>query len=201
MKHLLLSIFVLCIAFGLFAQTAGIKLQSSYNFEAVGNYTSAIEPMKALEQMDDQEPFYKLRLGWLYYCAAQYAKALNYYQKAYALNSTLESAEGILTCATALGQWETVVETGNKILAKYATYFTALTKTAYAYYRLKNYSSCATLYKQVLDMYPYNLEVKGYLLSAQSLGGDVNGARKTYNELKKYSPNNPFVLEYAKSQE
>lgn len=194
------SILILIIMLGsmtLFAQPTSVLLQTSYNAEASGNYQSAIEAMKTLEKNDNADAFYKLRLGWLYYSSGQYQSAYEYYTKTTTLTNCLEAKEGLINAAYMLGKWEKVISTGNQILAKYPDHFSAQTKTAYSYYMTKDYVAAAAIYNKLLTTYPYNLELRGYYLSCQVLAGDLPNAKRTFQQLQQYSPNNPFVLQYA----
>jgi tetratricopeptide (TPR) repeat protein len=192
-----LVIIYMC-SIGLYAQSTATLLQTSYNAEAAGNYQLAIESIKTLEKNNDADPFYKLRLGWLNYSSGQYQTALDYYTKAASLSGCLEAKEGIINCAYSLGKWEKVISIGNQILAKFPDHYSAMTKTAYSYYVLNNYQGAANIYKRLLGYYQYNLELMGYYLSCQVLLNDMVNAKKTFLQLQKYSPNNPFVVKYAK---
>ncbi len=191
-------IMVLFISNILFAQPAATLLQTSYNAEAGNNFQLAIESIKTIEKDNDADPFYKLRLGWLYYSSGQYQSALDYYTKASSLTNCLEAKEGIINSAYLLGKWDKVIATGNLILDKFPDHYSALTKTAYSQYVLKNYVAAASIYYKLLNYYQYNLEIRGYYLSCQVLAGDLVNAKRTFQQLQQYSPNNPFILEYAK---
>lgn len=179
----------------------GQKLTASYAAEATGQYSDAIEVLKPLAERDTADAFYQLRLGWLYYLSGQYNVAQVYYQKSRQLTSSQEAEEGLLNCALARTNWDAVVNFGTTILKKYPQNSGIMAKTGFAYYSKKDYASAAEMYRRILDIYPYNLEAKGYLLSCQVLGGERLKAKATYRELKRYSPKNPFVLEYAKQME
>jgi tetratricopeptide (TPR) repeat protein len=194
-----LLIIMICVGSVLLvAQPTAVLLQTSYNAEAASNYQLAIESMKTVEKTNDKDPFFKLRLGWLYYSSGQYQSAFDYYTKTATLSNCLEAKEGIINAAYMLGKWDKIITTGNLILAKYPDHYSALTKMAYSYYAQKNYTAASPLYYKLLTMYPYNLELRGYYLSCEVLSGDLVNGKTTFNQLQQYSPNNPFVLEYAK---
>lgn len=194
----IISMMIIMSSALLFAQPIATLLQTSYTAEANSNYQLAIESMKSVEKENDTDPFFKLRLGWLYYNSGQYQSALEYYTKTATLSNCLEAKEGIINSAYMLGKWDKVIAVGNQIITKYPDHYYALTKTAYSYYALKNYVSAANLYNKLLTNYQYNLELRGYYLSCQVLLGDMTNAKRTFLQLQQYSPNNPFILEYAK---
>jgi tetratricopeptide (TPR) repeat protein len=196
--YFIISMMIISMSALLFAQPVATLLQTSYNAEANSNYQLAIESMKTVEKDNDSDPFFKLRLGWLYYSSGQYQSALDYYTKTTGLSNCLEAKEGVVNSAYMLGKWDKVIATGNQILAKYPDHYYALTKTAYSYYAMKDYVAAANLYNKLLTTYQYNLELRGYYLSCQVLLGDLVNAKRTFLQLQQYSPNNPFILEYAK---
>ncbi len=197
MKKIVLTLIAMFMALYLIAQPE-TDMVNSYIAEANGKYPDAIAYMKSAEMTNNKDAFYKLRLGWLHYMSGQYKAAENYYAESYKLENSLEAIEGALGCTYNLGNWDKTIEYCQTILKSYPQNFLALAKLAYSYYVKKNFTNAAIYYKKANSMYPYNLELMGYLLSSQVLSDDRVESKKTYQILKKYSPKNGFVLEYQK---
>ncbi|MCD4650207.1 MAG: tetratricopeptide repeat protein [Candidatus Cloacimonetes bacterium] len=197
-RNSLVILIILC-AVGLMAQTPQTMIQNSYTYESTGDYVTAIELMHKLTQMDKSDAFYQLRLGWLYYSSGQYTQAELYYNASLQLEKTRESMEGLLNSAYAMGNWDKTISYAQQILKNNPNHFSALTILAYGQFIKKNFKDSANSYLKAVKLYPYNLEILGYLLSAQVNSDDKLGAEITYKKLKRYAPQNQYVLEYENS--
>jgi len=181
--------------------TNGQTIQDSYTAETNGNYTQAIEIMKSLEAADSNEPFYKLRLGWLSFNSGKYSDALTYYQKAYKLSPTLEAREGISKSFMYLGLWNDAIDNAQAILKDYPQHLVSLLQIGYAQYAKKEYRAAIEAYEKVLKLYPYDLDSHAYLIGAYYYTNNRQDAKKHWLLMKKIYPASPFVTDFARAFE
>jgi tetratricopeptide (TPR) repeat protein len=187
---------------GLLAQTQGTSnIEKSYAAEKTGNYTGAIELMKTLESSDANDPYFKLRLGWLYYSSAKYNEAIGYYQKSLAIKASADGYEGLVNCYLALGLWNDVIARSDDALKMYPSHYTFLLKAGYAMYMKMEYKAAIDYYQRVLTINPYNYEARGYLINSNYYYNDRVEAKKQWLVMKKYYPDSAFVIDWVKTFE
>jgi tetratricopeptide (TPR) repeat protein len=191
-----LAIFVMILVASVANIEAGESIAESYTYEQNAQYNKAIEIVLKLEKNEPQEAYYKLRLGWLYSLNADYLKSEYYYTNALKIEESLEGQEGLIYSLFMLSRWDSIIEKGLNLLGKYPHHFTVLTRVAYSYYAKQNYANAAKYYQHASELYPYNLEVMGYLLDSQHKNKNLIEADKLYHKLLKFSPQNPFILTY-----
>lgn len=173
-----------------------VSIEISYALEAQGRIKDAVQIMLQLERNHPQEPFFKLRLGWLFFSMEDYKKAEQYYGQSLQLDKSLEAWEGLMNSQYYQADWEKTIGTGKEILAKYPHNFIVLTAVAYSFYAMADYSQAALYYGKAAGIYPYNLEVMGYLLSSYHLSGETGKAKEIYQKLAQYNPENYFIQAY-----
>ena len=197
MRNMMITVLLLA-ASGLLAGQMEDLITESYDFEAIERYDAAIKSMTKLVELDDDNAFYLLRLGWLYYASGQYAAAERYYALSAEVDPSLESLEGRMNSAYAQQKWSDALSAADDVLKRFPNHFYALATKGYAYYTRGDYEQSVNFYRKALTIYPYNLEAMGYLLSAEMRSGDRQAGAETLQRLAPLSPNNPFVLEYEK---
>jgi len=200
MKKEIVLLLIVVFAVTLIAEDPYIMIQNSYTYEATGDYVTAIALMNKLAEMNKSDAFYQLRLGWLYYSSGQYTQAELHYANALKNEKTREAMEGLLNSAYAIGNWTKTIKYAEQLVGVYRNHFTALKTLAYGQFIQKDYKNSANNYLKAAKIYPYDLEVLGYLLSAQVNGNDKLGAEITFKKLKRYAPQNQYVLEYENSK-
>jgi len=170
-------------------------IYKSYRAEYEQNYEEAINMVLLLEKKYPRDYFFKLRTAWLYYSTGQYIEAEKYYQKAHSVNAkALEPLTGLMNCAYAIGLWSKVVEYGEQLLEADPLDSYTLSSVAYAYYSQRNYQTAAALYRKILDYYPADLSARGYLGWCYHFAGDDRGARREFETLLRYSPENKTAV-------
>lgn len=181
------------------AQNSAQKLVVSYAAESKGDYHGSLTAMRTVLQQDESEPFYQLRIGWLCYCNGRNAEAATYYAKVAKTGKSEEAFEGLVNAEYAQKNWSKVLSVGTQLLTENSQNRRVQMIVAYACMKTEKYKNAIVHYQNVLEHTPYNLDALGYMLHCQRSIGDAV-AQKTYRLLKKYSPQNPFVLEYAANQ-
>jgi len=200
MKHSLLLIILVMLAIACLSaqQNTAAPIQNSYSAETAGNYAGALDIMKTLETADNNDPFYKLRIGWRYYCQGKYNDAMGYYQKSLKLESSPDAYEGLANCYLALGYWNEAITTANNLLKDNPFNTNALLKAGYAMYMKKEYKSAEDYYLRVIKVNPFNFEARAYLIGSYYYDNNPQEAKKHYQTLKKYCPTSPFVTDFTK---
>lgn len=193
-KYLLLILILLYALPMLAANLASI--QDSYLAEAKGDYATALLQMQKLAQNDPNELFYSMRMAWLQYLLGSYQEAMKLYQVALNKLEHLDAHLGIINCQLALGQWEAALAKSAQLLPSHPHNTILLGKAAYAAFMQKNYSQAAEYYANILEIYPWDMENRGYLVNNLYLSGDLKTAKQQYTLLKKYAPNSEIVIAY-----
>ena len=151
---LLLTIF----SFTVLAQDAVINaFKESYSLEKSGEYTKAIDKLKAVYQLDSYEM--NLRLGWLNYLAGLLSESTSFYSKAVELKPyAIEAKFGIVYPAAALGKWDEVIAQYNKILEIDPQQTVANYRLGLIYYGKENYEKADSYLEKVVSLYPFDYD-------------------------------------------
>jgi tetratricopeptide (TPR) repeat protein len=137
-----------------------------------------------------------MRIAWLQYLLGSYPEAMNHYQTALAKLDHLDAHLGIINCQLALGQWDAALTKTEQLLPSHSDSSTLLGKAAYAAYMKKDYSRAAELYRNIVSLYPWDLDNRAYLVNNLYLSGAVNLAKQQYAILRKYAPLSQTVIDY-----
>jgi tetratricopeptide (TPR) repeat protein len=172
-------------------------ITDSYNAESARNYSRALEIMRALASTNGQDEFYILRIAWLQYLLGNYGDALKDYQKSNSIYPSLDAQIGILNCQLALAKWTEARAFADGILKQYPQSTAVMGKAAYAAYMKQDYRAAADYYLDMIEITPWDMEVRGYLVNNLYLAKDVSNAKKHYQKLLKYYPESSIVKEYA----
>lgn len=193
-----IRIITLTLALGLtlplLAQKADIA--QSYTLEGQANYVGSLEIMRELATADASEPFYQVRIAWLEYLLGRYERAISSYRKAIDLRDNLDARVGIINCHLALSDYRPALNAADSLLVEHRQNTQLLGKAAYAAFMLKEHSQAADYYKRILQLYPWDMEIRGYLVNNLYLAKRVEEAKAEYRLLKKYYPLSGIVAQY-----
>ncbi|MDP2173792.1 MAG: hypothetical protein Q8J62_08465 [Candidatus Cloacimonadaceae bacterium] len=171
-------------------------ISESYQAETDGNYVLAHLIMQELLEQDKNEPFFQIRSAWLLYQMGKHAEALVSYQNANRLRENIDANIGIINCQLALGNWKDALSLGSMQVKLHPENTTLLGKAAYAAYMIKDYAKAAQFYTHIFQVYPWDMENRGYLVNNLYLSGDINGAKEHFRLLKKYYPQSAIITIY-----
>lgn len=190
----------ICLSLGLMIllslMLAQNSITDSYNLESSGNYSGALEIMQGLKQQDPTDAFYQMRVAWLQYLLGQYQSALASYNAAAQTLDHLDAWTGMVNCHLALANWVEARRITGDLLTNHAQNPTILGKAAYASFMMKDYQASAAIFGRIVELYPWDMENRGYLLNNLYLAGRIEEARAQYNLLKKYYPASSMLSEY-----
>ena len=196
MKQFILSCLLILVAGFLLGQGKA-SITDSYNAETARNYTRALQIMEDLNTSDPNDEFYILRIAWLQYLLGRYNDSLKNYQKSNNIFPSLDAQTGILNCQLALGLWNDAHNQAEKKKKKFSQNIVVLSKAAYATYMLQNYRATADYYQRIINISPWDMEARGYLVNNLYLAKDIENARKHYQILIKYAPDSAMAKEYS----
>lgn len=151
---------LLVIPMGTFSQSFEKKVsafQQSYINEASGNYTQAIEDLKAVFEEDSYET--NLRLGYLCYLAGRFTESIAYYSKAIDLMPySVEARLGFAYPSSAIGNYTQVLNQYEKILEITPNNSIVLHRMGLIYYGRADYLKAEKYFQKVVNLYPFDYE-------------------------------------------
>lgn len=174
---------------------AQAEFAESYKQEAAGNLIGAIKTTKVTLA---REPVYyeaALRLAYLYTISAAYIDAEDAYRKASALRAeALEPRLGLLGVLAAKAKWDEVIKEGAAALKLDEHNATVTGRIAFAKFMKGDYAGAETAYKQLLELFPSDLELKIGLAYTYLKAGNKKEASQLFDDILTVSPGNPRGL-------
>lgn len=191
-KHIIITVLMLAIC----SQVLAGSIQDSYLAEARGDYLHALTLTQELADEDPEDLFYTMRIAWLQYLSGNYHSALNSYLQAQKKLDHKDARIGIINCRLALAEWDNVISYCELLLADAPHDTLLLSKAAYAAYIKKSYASAADYFARILQIAPWDMENRAYLVNNLYLSGNIEAAKAQYKSLKKYYPQSQIVIDY-----
>jgi tetratricopeptide (TPR) repeat protein len=161
---------------------------SSYSYESVGKYESAIEELKKVYDNNSYEM--NLRLGWLSYLAGKQNEAISYYQNAMKLRPlSVEAKLGYVLPLAVLGRWDEVIKTYENILKIDPGNSTVLYRLGLIYYNKQDYKKAYTYFEKLVNLYPFSYD--GLIMFAWTnyMLGKYSEARILFEKVLLLNPN------------
>jgi tetratricopeptide (TPR) repeat protein len=174
-----------------FSQVSQDVLQAafskSYATEKNGDFTAAMEPLKKV--YDESSYELNLRLGWLNYNAGLFDEAIIFYGRAQKLKPYSEEARfGLILPLVALGKWNDVIKIYDAILETSPNNSVALYRLGLVYYGRKDYNKANTMFKKVVDLYPFGYDGLLMLGWTSYFLGNTSQAKVLFNKVNLYNP-------------
>jgi Tfp pilus assembly protein PilF len=169
----------------------------SYAKEKQGKYSEAASALKAHYDASSYE--INLRLGWLTYLQGKFSESLGYYNKAIELMPyAIEPKLGVVLPAAALGNWNLVMSTYNKILAIDPNNTLVLYRMGYIFYEKKDYGQAYQYFEKVVNLYPFDHDSVLMLAWTNFKLGKTREARILFNKALLYNPGDVSATEGLK---
>ncbi|MDP3181084.1 MAG: tetratricopeptide repeat protein, partial [Bacteroidota bacterium] len=151
----------------------------------------------ALKKVYDESSYeMNLRLGWLNYNAGLFDESVIFYSRAQKLKPYSEEARfGLILPLVALGKWNDVIKTYDEILAVSPNNTVALYRLGLVYYGRKDYNKANTLFKKVVDLYPFGYDGLLMLGWTSYFLGNSNQAKVLFNKVFLYNPGDKSAME------
>ena len=185
-------------ALTLFSQTNYATLQEAFSksqeYEGKGNFADAISSMKTIYQEDSYE--INLRLGWVTYLNGSFTESAAYYQKAIKLKPyAIEPKFGFVYPASALGNWDQVINQYNDILAIDPQNTLANYRMGSIYYGRKDYTKAEKYLEKVINLYPFDYDSMILYAWTNYKLGKLREAQVMFNKVLLHKPKDASALE------
>ena len=161
----------------------------SYSLEAVGNFAKAIDE---LNQVYDETSYeLNLRLGWLYYNMGNYFESKNKYEKAVELMPYATEAKlGYVLPVSAMGNWDEVVKTYEKILEVDPQNTLVNYRMGAIFYDRKQYEKAFNYCEKTVNLYPFDYDSVILLAWINYQMGKLREAEVLFKRSMLIKPNN-----------
>jgi len=166
----ILSVKLKAIVLGVLLLTLGMNLNAqshedlqkafadSYSYESIGKYTDAIQSIKKYYSAESYEM--NLRLAWLNYLSGQFTESISYYSKSIKLQPlSIEARLGLVYPASAVGNWEQVIEQYLEVLKIAPDNYTANLRLGQIYMNRKKYTEASKYLDLLISQYPFTYDV------------------------------------------
>ncbi len=169
----------------------------SYEYEKNSNYAAAIKEMNSIYKSDVY--FVNIRLGWLYYLSKNYAKSIEYYDRAIKLKPyAIEARFGCVKPLSAIENWEKVKNQYLQILKIDPQNTVANYWLGVIYYNKKEYENASRLFEKVVNLYPLDYDSVIMLAWSRLNSGKKSDANILFNHALDLRPNDSSALEGLK---
>ena len=164
--------------------------------EAKLKYADAIEAVSAVYPDHSQNYVLNLRLGWLYYLAADYANSARYYYKATkAAPRSIEAGLGYTLPLLAQARYKDVENLTRQILQGDPTNYYANLRLAFALRMQGKYDEAEKIVQPMLAAYPTNVMLLIERAMLDLAGGRKDAARAVFDTILVLEPENAFAKE------
>jgi len=166
----------------------------SYVKEKSGKYGEAVLSLKTVYDPDSYE--INLRLGWLTYLQGQFSESLAYYNRAIDLMSyAIEPRFGVVLPASAMGNWDMVIDQYNKILSIDPNNTVTLYRLGLISYDKKDYNQAYKYFEKVVNLYPFDYQSVVMLAWTNYRLGKMREAKILFNKALLYYPEDASAKE------
>lgn len=167
--------------------------EKSYTAESEGDFTTAINLLKALH---DNSYETQLRLGWLFYLNKSNEESANYYQlAAEQMPNAVEPLMGLINPLYAAEKWEKLEETYLRILQIDPNNSKINYRLGTIYYYRKAYVTADPYFTKALNLYPFDYDINLMAGWNKLFLGKYPEAKALFNRVLLMSPDDPTALE------
>ncbi|MDQ1770118.1 tetratricopeptide repeat protein [Labilibaculum euxinus] len=178
-------------------KTTGMAFEESYKYEKEGDFSHAIDQLKAVYDENSYE--INLRLGWLNYQAGVFNESISHYQRAVNLKPYAEEAKfGLVLPKAAIGKWDEVVNIYKEILNISPNQTVANYRLGLIFYGREDYEKALQHFKKVVDLYPFSYDALIMLAWTNYRMGKSREALILFQKSLWYFPSDPSALEGLK---
>ncbi len=168
--------------------------QASYEAEAKGEYSAAIQQITSVYKADSYE--INIRLGWLNYVSGRFSDALPYYLKCIEMMPlSIEARLGYVNPAAALGNWTQVEKQYQEILKIDPMNTTANYRMGLIAYGREDFATALKYFNKVLNLYPFDYDTAIMAAWSQYKAGKLREARILFQKCLLIKPNDSSALE------
>lgn len=166
----------------------------SYLYETDGEYTKAINTIKAVYDEDSYE--INLRLGWLTYLSGNFSESLPYYRKCIQLRPlSIEARMGIVLPLSLMGNWGQVENHYKQVLEMDAENSWVNYRMGLIYYGREDYQAAIKYFENVVNHYPFDYDSVIMLAWTNFKLGKFREAKVLFNKALLIQPGDESALE------
>ncbi|MBI4957661.1 MAG: tetratricopeptide repeat protein [Myxococcales bacterium] len=167
----------------------------SYQLEAQARPADALDAVQQIRAKAGPSYFALARSAWLAYLAGRHDVAESSYRAAAFLKpKALEPLLGLTAVLLVESKWRELEQSCAAVLQLDPRNALARARLAHAYYSLGNYPDAATVYRELVEEYPGNLDHQTGLAWALARMGNVADAKARFADVLAVSPDNPNAL-------
>ncbi|MGM0576715.1 MAG: tetratricopeptide repeat protein [Myxococcota bacterium] len=163
--------------------------QQSYDQESAGRPADALETLERIEGEARDTYVFDLRRAWLLYRTGKHEESVKAYEAAVKRHPrAVEPRLGKMLPQMAMRRWLDAEKTAEAVLERDADNYLATSRLAFIRYSLGRYEKAAETYREVLALYPSDVEMKaglGWSLLEQGRAAD---AAKRFEEILAVAP-------------
>lgn len=131
--------------------------QKSYIHEGSGEFQKAMQVLKNV--YDEKSYEMNLRLGWLAYLSGLFSESIAFYNNSINLMPySIEARFGFVYPASALGNWNMVINQYEKILEISPNNTVASHRLGLIYYNREEYSIAHKYFEKVVNLFPFDYD-------------------------------------------
>jgi tetratricopeptide (TPR) repeat protein len=166
--------------------------RASYQAEARGDYTGALDKLREIRKSAGASYFASLRTGWLAYLAGDLVTAEASYRDAIAAKpKALEAKIGLTLVLFVAQKWRPLESACKQVLAENDKNPTVRARLAAAHSNVGNFPDAAAGYRKLVEEYPAELDYQTGLGWALYRLGKREEARRAFEFVLSVSPDNP----------
>lgn len=163
--------------------------QSSYELEAKNDNSGALLKAREILRREPDDYVAQLRVGWLLYVNKRYQDSAEAYRTAVKLAPrAVEPKLGLMLPLMATRRHQEALKVSSSILTIDPGNFLARSRKAYLLYQLGRYAKAEREYREVLALYPANVEMMAGLGWALVKQGKRTDARDVFAGLLRVAP-------------
>lgn len=166
--------------------------RASYQAEAHGDYSGALDKLRQIRKAAGVSYFASLRTGWLAYLAGDLTTAEAEYRDAVAARpKAIEAKIGLTLVLLVAQKWRPLETACKQVLAENDKHPAVRARLAAAYYNLGNFPDAAAGYRKLVEEYPAEMDYQTGFGWALLRLGKREEARKIFTFVLSVSPDNP----------
>ena len=170
----------------------------SYQYEGSAEYEKSIEALRKVYNENAYE--INVRLGWLSYLSGNFNESMAYYNRAIKIMPyAIEPKFGIAFPASAMGNWDFVLNQYDKILEINPNNSIALFRTGMIYYGRKDYQKAKEYLQKVINLFPFDYDGLNMMGWTYTFLGNKNEARIMFQKALYANPSGQSALEGLKN--
>ncbi|MBN1132762.1 MAG: tetratricopeptide repeat protein [Bacteroidales bacterium] len=168
--------------------------RNSYQYETAAEYEKSLEELRKVYHEDSYE--INVRLGWISYLSGNFNESMAYYNRAIKIMPyAIEPRFGIAFPASAMGNWDFVLNQYDRILEINPNNSIAMFRTGMIHYGRKDYQKAKEYFQKVINLFPFDYDGLNMMGWTYTFLGNRNEARIMFQKALYANPSGASALE------